>query len=198
MVFVRDGPDDQGVSRILQRVADGTRSPAEELLPLVYDELRRLAKRQMAAERPGQTVQATSLVHEAFLRLVGAGDPGWESRRHFFAAAAKAMRRILVERARAKGSRKRGAGIERVELDPDDFAIDVKSEGLLALDGALERLEQRDPELARIVQLRFFGGLTVEETANMLGVSPRSVHRDWAVARAWLKVEIGRETGRGS
>lgn len=188
---------DGDVSRILRRVAEGTQTPAEELLPLVYDELRRLARQQMAKEKPGQTVQPTSLVHEAFLRLVGDGDPGWESRRHFFAAAAQAMRRILVERARAKGSQKRGGGNARLQIDPDDFALEEKSGDLLALDEALARLEQRDPEMARMVQLRFFGGLTVEETAKVLDVSPRSVHRDWAVARAWLRVEIDRETGDG-
>jgi RNA polymerase sigma factor (TIGR02999 family) len=191
---------EKDVSRILRRVSEGTQSPAQELLPLVYDELRRLARRQMGAERPGQTLQPTSLVHEAFLRLVGEGDPGWENRRHFFAAAATAMRRILVERARAKASRKRGGGRERVGLDLDDFALEDRSERLLALDEALDRLERRDPPMARLVQLRFFAGLSAEETAHALEISVRTVHRDWAVARAWLRVEIERDpssAGRG-
>ncbi len=185
--------DAKEVPRILERAAQGGESPAEELLPLVYDELRRLAHRELAGERPGQTIQPTSLVHEAFLRLVGEGDPGWQGRRHFFAAAAQAMRRILVERARAKSSQKRGGGQARLDLDVDTFAVDERSADMLALDEALVRLEQRDPQMARVVQLRFFAGLTVEETAKVLELSPRSVHRDWALARAWLRTEIDRE-----
>ena len=162
---------------------------AEELAPLVYDELRRLAAAYMRRERPGQTLQATALVHEAYLRLAGAGTP-WTDKRHFIGIAARSMRQILVERARARGAQKRWAGLNRVTLT-DALAVAAESEGMLpALDEALTRLEQIDAEQARIVELRYFAGLSIEETADALGMSPATLKRRWAMARAWLFREL--------
>jgi RNA polymerase sigma factor (TIGR02999 family) len=165
---------------------DPTQPPgAEELAPLVYDELRRLAAAYMRRERPGQTLQATALVHEVYLRLAGAGTP-WTDQRHFVGIAARSMRQILVERARARGAQKRWGGMDRVSLS-DALAVAADPEGTLpALDEALSRLEQIDPEQARIVELRYFAGLTIEETADALGMSPATLKRRWALARAWL------------
>ena len=167
--------------------AQGEAKPARELLPLVYDELRRLAAQRMSREVPGQTLQATALVHEAYLRLVG-GDPDrpWDGRGHFFAAAAEAMRRILVENARRKRSRKRGGGLVRQDLDAVNPAAPEPPEDLLALDEALDQLAAAAPEAARLVQLRYFAGLTLAEAAQVLGVAPRTADRLWAYARAWL------------
>jgi RNA polymerase sigma factor (TIGR02999 family) len=178
------------VTRILSAIEQGDAQAAEQLLPLVYEELRRLAARKMAQEKPGQTLQATALVHEAYLRLVD--DPGrqWENRGHFFAAAAEAMRRILVEKARAKKRLKRGGGLARREFDPDRLAAPELPEDLLALDEALTRLAAADRHAAEVVQLRVFAGLTVKEVANVLGVSPRTVDHVWAYARAWLLAEL--------
>jgi len=157
---------------------------------MVYDELRRLAAAYMRRERPGQTLQATALVHEAYLRLAGAGTP-WKNRQHFVGIAARSMRQILVERARARGAQKRWAGLDRVSIS-DSLAIAANEEAMLpALDEALERLEAIDAEQARIVELRFFAGLSVEETADALALSPATVKRRWALARAWLFREIG-------
>ena len=162
-----------------------TPPPAHELAPLVYDELRRIAAAYMRRERPGQTLQATALVHEAYLRLAGAGTP-WHDKRHFVGIAARSMRQILVERARARGAQKRWGGLNRVSLT-DSIAIAADQGGLLpALDDALTRLEQIDPEQARIVELRYFAGLSIEETADALGMSPATLKRRWALARAWL------------
>ena len=159
--------------------------PAEELAPLVYDELRRIARAYMRRERPGQTLQATALVHEAYLRLAGAGTP-WHDKRHFVGIAARSMRQILVERARARGAQKRWAGLDRVSLT-DSIAMPAGQVGLLpALDDALTRLEKIDPEQARIVELRYFAGLSIEETAEALGMSPATLKRRFALARAWL------------
>ncbi len=159
--------------------------PAEELAPLVYDELRRLAAAYMRRERPGQTLQATALVHEAYLRLAGAGTP-WRDKRHFVGIAARSMRQILVERARARGAQKRWAELDRVSLT-DALAVAADPAGTLpALDDALTRLEQIDPEQARIVELRYFAGLSIDETADALGISPATLKRRWALARAWL------------
>jgi RNA polymerase sigma factor (TIGR02999 family) len=159
--------------------------PAQELAPLVYDELRRIAAAYMRRERPGQTLQATGLVHEAYLRLAGAGTP-WHDKRHFVGIAARSMRQILVERARARGAQKRWAGVDRVTLT-DAIATAADPVGMLpALDDALARLEQIDPEQARIVELRYFAGLSIEETADALGMSPATLKRRWALARAWL------------
>jgi len=166
--------------------------PAQELAPQVYNELRRLAAAYMRRERPGQTLQATALVHEAYLRLAGAGTP-WTDKRHFVGIAARSMRQILVERARARGAQKRWAGLDRVTMT-DALAVAAEAEGMLpALDEALTRLEQVDAEQARIVELRCFAGLSIEETADALGMSPATVKRRWALARAWLFRELSGE-----
>jgi RNA polymerase sigma factor (TIGR02999 family) len=178
------------VTRILADIERGDPKAAGELLPLVYDELRKLAARRLANEKPGQTLQATALVHDAYLRLVGADDPGWESRGHFFAAAAEAMRRILVNRARDKRRLKRGGGQRRVDLDLAELTIDAPNDDLLALDEALEQLERRDAPCASLVKLRFFAGLSQEEAARSLGLSRRTADRHWAYAKAWLYHEI--------
>lgn len=165
---------------------DQTQPPdAQELAALMYDELRRLAAAYMRRERPGQTLQATALVHEAYLRLAGAGTP-WHDQRHFVGIAARSMRQILVERARARGAQKRWAGLTRVSLS-DSLAVAADPEGMLpALDDALARLEQIDPEQTRIVELRYFAGLSIEDAADALGMSPATLKRRWALARAWL------------
>ncbi len=183
------GAADQ-VTRLLQDARGGDRPAAEELLPVVYGELRRLAGARMAREAPGQTLQPTALVHEAYLRLVKDPDLGWENRRHFFAAAAEAMRRILIERARRYGRHKHGAGQRRVVLDHDLAIAEPDADELLSLDRCLDRLEQRDPAMAGVVKLRFFAGLTVDETAAALAISPRQVARLWSGARAWLRREM--------
>jgi RNA polymerase sigma factor (TIGR02999 family) len=167
--------------------------PAQELAPLVYDELRRLAAAYMRREKPGQTLQPTALVHEAYLRLAGAGTP-WHDKRHFIGIAARSMRQILVERARARGAQKRWAGLDRVSMS-DSLAVSADPEGMLpALDDALSRLETIDPEQARIVELRFFAGLSIEEAADALGMSPATLKRRWSLARAWLHRELSEST----
>jgi RNA polymerase sigma factor (TIGR02999 family) len=160
--------------------------PAAELLPQVYAELRRLAAALTARLPPGQTLQPTALVHEAYLRLVRNQDPGWKGRRHFFGAAAQAMREILIEQARRKGRRKRGGGARRVELSEDLALIEPPSDDLLALDEAIQQLQAEKPPLAEIVLLRYYAGLSVEETAEVVGRSVSTITRDWRVARAWL------------
>src|SRR5713226_2122216 len=175
------------VTRILSAIEQGDPQAAEELLPLVYDELRRLATERMAQEKPGQTLQATALVHEAYLRLVGAQEgQRWDSRGHFFAAAAEAMRRILLNRARDKKRAKRGGERRRVDLDQIEIAFDTSDEQLIALDEALSQLAVEDPDAARLVNLRFFAGLTLKDAAASLGLAPRTAERQWAYARAWL------------
>jgi RNA polymerase sigma factor (TIGR02999 family) len=174
----------------------GEPKPARELLPLVYDELRRLAAQRLAREAPGQTLQATALVHEAYLRLIG-GDPDrpWDGRGHFFAAAAEAMRRILVENARRRHQLKRGGDRARVDLDKAEPAAPETDDDLLALDQALERFAKNEPIKAELVQLRVFAGLTNAQAAEILGLSISTADRYWAYARAWLRVEIaGRES----
>ena len=170
------------------------RRPAADLLPEVYAELRRLAAALTAGGRPGQTLQPTALVHEAFLRLMGDRDPGWEGRRHFFGAAAQAMRQILVEQARSRGARKRGGDSRRVELAEGLAFIEPPADDVLALDEAVQALQADEPELAEVVLLRYFSGLSVEETAAVVGTSPSTVKRDWRRARAWLSRRLG---GRG-
>ena len=180
------------VTRILERVHEGDPSAAAELLPLVYEELRKLAAQKLAQEKPGQTLQGTALVHEAYLRLAGGtADAKWANRRHFFAAAAEAMRRILVEVARRKGSKKRGGGLGRCDLDADALVAPEQDFDLLALDEALERLASHDPQKAKLVELRYFAGLSVDEAAEVLSVSPRTLHREWRFTRAWLRRELG-------
>jgi RNA polymerase sigma factor (TIGR02999 family) len=179
------------VSRILSAIEQGDPMASDQLLPLVYDELRKLAAHKLAHEKPGQTLQATALVHEAYLRLVDQGrDPRWDGRGHFFAAAAEAMRRILVENARRKRSRKRGGGLVRRELDELELAIPGLGDDLLMLDEALTRLAAQDPVKARLVELRHFAGLTIEEAAKALGLSTTTAHRHWNYARAWLHQAI--------
>ncbi len=160
--------------------------PAAELLPVVYAELRRLAAALSGRLPPGQTLQPTALVHEAYLRLVGDRDPGWEGRRHFFGAAARAMRNILVEQARRKGAHKRGGGARRVELAEGLAVIEPPAEDLLAVDEAIQKLQAEKPRLAEIAMLRYFAGLTADQTAAVLGVSVSTLEREWRFARAWL------------
>jgi RNA polymerase sigma factor (TIGR02999 family) len=177
------------VTRILSAVESGDPRAAAELLPLVYEELRKLADARLAQERAGQTLQATALVHEAYLRLVGPeGEAGrdWDSRGHFFAAAAEAMRRILIDRARARGAVKRGGSAKRLVLDPEMLMLDAVPAELTDLDEALGRLEVEDPQKAALVKLRFFGGLTLKQAAAALGLPATTADRHWAYARAWL------------
>ena len=178
------------VTRILSAIEQGDASAAEQLLPLVYDELRKLAAQKMAQEKPGQTLQATALVHEAYIRLVDVEKAQhWDSRGHFFAAAAEAMRRILVERARKHGRHEAIRGL-RIPLDELASAISFPSDRLLDLDEALHRLQSRDAVAAELVKLRFFGGLTVTEAAEALGLPLRSAERTWTYARTWLHREL--------
>jgi len=179
------------VTRILDAIAQGDALASAQLLPLVYDELRRLAAERMAQEKPGQTLQPTALVHEAYLRLVGQGEERhWDSRGHFFAAAAEAMRRILVENARYKRRLRHGGGRKRLDLDGVDVADDVADERLLALDEALAKLAAEESEVAEVVKLRYFVGLTIAQTAEVLGISVRTANRHWAYARAWLHGQL--------
>jgi RNA polymerase sigma factor (TIGR02999 family) len=181
------------VTRLLEAAGRGASSESGALLPLVYEELRKLAASRMHAERADHTLQATALVHEAFLRLVGNSEQGWANRAHFFAAAGEAMRRILIEHARARQGPKRGGGRQKLPLDVVDLAKDDDPDQILALDDAISRLEEQDPESARVVRLRFYAGLSVEETASALGLSPRTVKREWAFARAFLVRELKEE-----
>jgi RNA polymerase sigma factor (TIGR02999 family) len=175
------------VTQILSAIERGDSHAAEQLLPLVYGELRRLAAQRLAQEKPGQTLQATALVHDAYVRLVDVKKvQNWDSRGHFFAAAAEAMRRILVERARQKGTLKRGGGARRIDFEQLSLAIDDPSYELLALDEALAELEHHDPQAAQLVKLRFFTGLTHQQAADALGITRRSADRVWTLARAWL------------
>lgn len=186
------------VTQILSAVEEGDARAAEQLLPLVYEELRKLAAAKITQERPGQTLQATALVHEAYLRLVGKDGGGhWDSRGHFFAAAAEAMRRILVEQARRKSGPQAGGGYQRVELS----LVSPESPGsqldMLALSDSIDRLQGEDPRAAELVKLRFFAGLTRQQAADFLGVSVATVDNDWAYAKGWLRVELAGTLGRG-
>jgi len=188
-------PHDEAITQALDRAAAGEPRAAEELLPLVYDQLRRIAQRRMNDERAGHTLQATALVHEAYARLVGNRELAWDGRGHFFVAAAEAMRRILVEHARARARLKKGGpGQRRLTLDFEglaDLAADPEKDlEILALDEALRRLETERPRTAGVIQLRFYAGLSVDETAEALDVSPRTVDSEWAFARAWLFKEL--------
>ena len=188
------------VTRILSAMEHGDPGAAEQLLPLVYDELRRLAAQKLAQEKPGQTLQETALVHEAYMRLLGTKDPAasaeqrWDSPGHFFAAAAEAMRRILIDRAREKRSVKRGGGRKRLDIDAMDLATQATPDQLLAVDDALAKLAREDPAAARLVELRYFAGLTVAEAGKALGMSTATAYRHWKYARAWLHSEL-RGTG---
>jgi RNA polymerase sigma factor (TIGR02999 family) len=183
------------VTRLLSCIEYGDPGAAEQLLPLVYDELRRLAAQKLAREKPGQTLQATALVHEAYTRLVGGGEPvcrelRWDNRGHFFAAAAEAMRRILIDRAREKQSQKRGGGRKRLDIDALDLATQATPDQLLAVDDALAKLSREDLAASRLVELRYFAGLTVEEAGKALGISVATAYRHWKYARAWLHREL--------
>lgn len=190
----RSHPDE--VTRLLERAGGGDSRAAGELLPLVYEQLRARARKEMAGERPGHTLQPTVLVHEAYLRLVGNHDVAWGGRAHFYVAAAEAMRRILIEHARKKGRRKRGGDLRRVPLDVVDLAERGDVEETVSLDGAVRRMERRDKRMADVVRLRFYAGLSEAETAAALGVTGRTVRREWAMARAWLLRELTAEGGR--
>lgn len=175
------------VTRILAAIEQGDPQAAEDLLPLVYEELRKLAAQRLACEKPGQTLQATALVHDAYLRLVDAEQvQQWNSRGHFFAAAAEAMRRILVEQARKKQAEKHGGGLQRVDLPEDLIASAGRSEDVIALDEALSRLELYDPDAARLVKLRYFAGLSHQDAAKALGISRGAADRLWSLGKAWL------------
>jgi RNA polymerase sigma factor (TIGR02999 family) len=181
------------VTRILNAIERGDARATNELLPLVYEELRVLAAQKLSHEPPGQTLQATALVHDAYLRLVGDEPQSWENRGHFFAAAAEAMRRILVERARSKKCLKHGRGILRVDLNDAIGTVEASPEGLIAIDEALTRLGDEDAEAANLVKLAYFGGLSLEQAAEVLGMSGRTAYRHWAFARAWLYKAIATE-----
>lgn len=187
------------VTRILTDASASEQDRAAKLLPLVYEELRALARARLAMERPGHTIQATALVHEAYLRLIGKEDPGWNGRAHFFGAAAKAMRRILVDQARSRGRLKRGGDRARVELDENHAvmdeqaaAIESPTDDVVAMDEAVQKLETVDARKAQIVSLRYFAGFTAQETANVLGVSLGTIEREWRFIKAWLREELDR------
>jgi RNA polymerase sigma factor (TIGR02999 family) len=184
------------ITGVLSAIEQGEPHAAGQLLPLVYEELRKLAAQKLAQEAPGQTLQATALVHEAYVRLVGsASNQTWDGRSHFFAAAAEAMRRILIERARHKNCRKAGGGRRRVDLDEIELTLDEPDLELLALDDALRELERKDPRKAEVVKLRFFAGLTTAQAALALGVSTSTAENDWAYARSWLRLRMGELDG---
>jgi RNA polymerase sigma factor (TIGR02999 family) len=179
------------VTQILSRIEEGDPNAAEQLLPLVYDELRKLAAARLAQEKPGQTLQATALVHEAYLRLVDTNKAQyWDSRRHFFAAAAEAMRRILVEQARRKRRQKHGGNAQRVDLDDDQWIATTTPDELLAIDEALAKLAQEDLIAADVVKLRYFAGMSVAEAAEALGIHRATANRHWAYARAWIRADM--------
>jgi RNA polymerase sigma factor (TIGR02999 family) len=181
-----------GVTQILEQIETGDPAATEQLLPLVYEELRKLAAAKLAHEKPGQTLQATALVHEVYIRLVDVEKAQhWDSRGHFFAAAAEAMRRILVEIARRKKRIKHGGEFERVELDGEQLAVELPVDELLAVDEALEKLEESDGQAARLLKLHYFAGLSVEQAAELLGIPTRTAYRNWAYARAWMYRRVG-------
>ena len=183
-------PDE--ITRLLIAWNQGDQRARDELTPLIYDELRRLARGLLRHERPGHTLQPTALVHEAFLRLIDQSQVNWQNRAHFFGAAARLMRQILINHAEARRAAKRGGEAERVSLNDVDHSTPRQEIDLIALDEALQRLERLDPQQGRIVELRYFSGLTIEEIAEVIGVSPATVKRDWNLARAWLRRELSR------
>lgn len=194
-------PSPEQMTMLIEAACRGDSAAARDLLPLVYEELRKLAAARMAREPvrgAGQTIQPTALVHEAYLRLIGGQDVKWDGRGHFFGAAAIAMRRILVERARARNADKRGGGAKRVDLDADQLAEEPEGEQMLALDEALGALEKTDPRKHEVVMLRYFAGLSIEDTASALNVSAATVKNDWAFARAWLRRHMTDADGSGA
>ena len=188
-------PSKADVSELLSALASGSPTAAEKLMPVVYSELKRVARAYMRRERPGHTLQTTALVHEAYLRLVRQENVRWQGRSHFFGIAAQLMRRILIDHARGHLREKRGGAIAVLHLDEALVFSPEHSHELVKLDEALDRLAKLDPRQSRIVELRFFGGLSVEETAEYLGISPKTVKRDWAVAKAWLHAEVRSANG---
>jgi RNA polymerase sigma factor (TIGR02999 family) len=185
------------LTRVLAAAQQGDSQAAQQILPLVYNELRKLAAVRLAQEKPGQTLQATALVHEAYLRLLGSdANQQWDSCGHFFAAAAEAMRRIIVDQARHKAAARAGGQLQRIELSQVEPAIDGPTLDLLALDEALKKLEQKDPRKAQLVKLRFFAGLSNQQAAAVLGIAPSTADLDWAYARSWLHVEMSGGTSR--
>jgi len=183
----------KNVTHILSAIEQGDPRAPEQLLPLVYDELRKLAAQRLARESPGQTLQATALVHEAYLRLIGSETPSWNGRGHFFSAAAEAMRRILIENARRKRAEKHGGDLQRIELDGVDVVETGQPDNILAVDEALTRLAAEDPTKAELVKLRYFGGLSVEDAGRVLGISRATAERYWPYARVWLYSELSEE-----
>jgi RNA polymerase sigma factor (TIGR02999 family) len=181
----------QQVTRVLQEVGAGRAQASEQLLPLVYEELLVIARQRLRDERAHHTLNATALVHEAYMRLVGDAAAGWENRAHFFGAAARAMRQVLIDYARKRGRAKRGGDQARIPLNVVDLAVEAPVEDVLAVDRAVEKLAAKDPRMAEVVQLRFYAGLSVEETAAALGMSERTVRREWSLARAWMMRELG-------
>ncbi len=188
----------QGVTQLLIEWSKGDQTALDKLMPLVYDELRRMAKRYMARQNPGHTLQTTALINEAFIKLVGQEEKQWESRAHFFGVAAQAMRHILVDYARSRQYEKRGGGARRVSLDEALTVSDERAAELVALDDALKELARVDPRKCRVVELRYFGGLSVEETAEVLKVAAVTVMRDWSMAKAWLHRELSRSPAADS
>ncbi len=187
-------PTSEEITRLLQAWRQGDNSALRELMPHIYAELHRLARRHMAQERPGHTLQATALINEAYLRLSGVREIEWQDRAHFFAMAAQLMRRILVDAARARGYRKRGGGAARLTLDENMIPIQERGRDLIALDDALNVLSTMDLRKSKVVELRFFGGLSAEEAAAVLKVSPETVLRDWKLSKAWLRREMSKQT----
>jgi len=185
------------VTQLLKRLENGDRDAVEQLFPMVYDQLRGAARRALAGERPGHTLQATELVHEAYFKLLGSAQVDWQGRAHFVAIAARAMRQILVDHARRRQADKRGGGVQHVTLGDAQAELSLPPEELLALDAALDRLHEFDPRLRSVVEYRFFGGLTEKEIAEVLDLTIRTVQRDWVKARAWLHQEIY-PTGNGN
>jgi RNA polymerase sigma factor (TIGR02999 family) len=186
--------DQAGLTQLLMAWSDGQRDALDQLVPLVYDDLRRLAAGYMGRETPGHSLQPTALVHEAYVRLIDQRRVQWRNRAHFFGVAANMMRRILVDHARKVRANKRGGAAERVTLTADDVAAPEQSFDVLALHESLERLAAFDPQQERIVELRYFGGLTIEETAEVVGVSPATVVREWTIAKAWLRTDMSART----
>jgi RNA polymerase sigma factor (TIGR02999 family) len=184
-------PESVEVTGLLKAWSAGDQAALDRLVPLVYAELHRMARRQMRNERPGNTLQTTALVNQAYLRLVDAKNAVWNDRTHFFAVSAQVMRRILVDAARSRASAKRGGPAPRLNLDEDLDMSPQRAHELIDLDDSLQALQQMDPRKARVIELRFFGGLSVEETASVLKISPQSVMRDWKLAKAWLQREMG-------
>lgn len=187
---VVDGAESSNITQILKRATDGDDSAVRHLMPLVYSELRALAESYLRQERSDHTLQATALVHEAYVRLIKQDDVKWQNRAHFFAVAAQAIRRILVDHARTRRRGKRGGGLQRVRLDEDVAVLEERDLDLVALDESMEKLAGLHERQARIVELRFFGGMTLKEVGEFLGVSPRTVDGDWSMARAWLRREL--------